>query len=105
MKEIFNKCEGFQWDSGNSNKSLIKHSVTNPECEEVFFNQPIIVVDDTKHSKEEKRWFLLGRTDQDRFLFIVFTIRQELIRVISARDMNKKEREIYNEEIKKDSEV
>lgn len=99
------KCEGFQWDSGNSNKNFIKHRVTNPECEEVFFNQPIILVDDTRHSEEEKRWFLLGRTDQDRFLFIVFTIRQDLIRVISARDMNKKEREIYNEEIKKDSEV
>jgi uncharacterized protein len=105
MKEIFDKCEGFQWDPGNSNKNLIKHSVTNPECEQVFFNQPMIVVDDTKHSEKENRWFLLGRTDQDRFLFIVFTIRQELIRVISARDMNKKEREIYNEEIKKDSEI
>ncbi|MBK7229770.1 MAG: BrnT family toxin [Ignavibacteriales bacterium] len=104
MKEIFEKCEGFQWDAGNSNKNLIKHSVTNPECEQVFFNQPIIIVDDSKHSEQEKRWFLLGRTDQDRFLFAVFTIREELIRIISARDMNKKEREIYNEEIKKDSE-
>ena len=103
MKEIFDKCEGFQWDPGNSNKNLIKHSVTNPECEQVFFNQPVIVVDDTKHSEKENRQFLLGRTDQDRLLFIAFTIRQELIRVISARDMNKIEREIYNEEIKKDS--
>lgn len=105
MKEIFEKCEGFQWDAGNSNKNLIKHSVTNSECEQVFFNQPIIIVDDSKHSELEKRWFLLGRTDQDRFLFVVFTIRMELIRIISARDMNKKEREIYNEEIKKDSKV
>ena len=105
MKEIFEKCEGFQWDAGNSNKNLIKHRVTNSECEQVFFNQPIIIVDDSKHSELEKRWFLLGRTDQDRFLFVVFTIRMELIRIISARDMNKKEREIYNEEIKKDSKV
>ena len=105
MKDIFEKCDGFQWDKGNSNKSLLKHNVTNPECEQVFFNQPIIVANDLNHSIEEDRWFLLGRTDQDRFLFVVFTIREELVRVISARDMNKKEREIYNEEIKKNSQV
>ena len=103
MKNIFEKFEGFQWDSGNSDKNLDKHKVSNAECEQVFFNQPIIVVDDTKHSEDENRLYLLGRTDQDRFLFVVFTIRKNLIRIISARDMNKKEREIYNEEIKKDS--
>ncbi len=103
MKNIFEKCEGFQWDPGNSNKNFYKHKVSNAECEQVFFNQPIIVLDDTKHSEDENRWYLLGRTDQDRFLFVVFTIRENFIRVISARDMNKKEREIYNEEIKKDS--
>jgi hypothetical protein len=103
MKNIFEKCEGFQWDAGNSEKNLNKHKVTSSECEQVFFNQPIIVQDDTKHSKDEKRWYLLGRTDQDRLLFVVFTIRKNLIRIISARDMNKKEREIYNEEIKKNS--
>lgn len=103
MKNIFENCEGFQWDSGNSEKNLHKHKVTSSECEQVFFNQPISVIDDTKHSENENRWYLLGRTDQDRFLFVVFTIRKNLIRIISARDMNKKEREIYNEEIKKDS--
>jgi len=103
MKNIFENSKGFQWDSRNSEKNLYKHKVTNSECEQVFFNQPIIVVDDTKHSEDENRLYLLGRTDQDRFLFVVFTIRKNLIRIISARDMNKKEREIYNEEIKKDS--
>ena len=103
MKNIFENCDGFQWDYGNLEKNLYKHKVTNSECEQVFFNQPIIVIDDTKHSEDENRWYLLGRTDQDRFLFVVFTIRKNLIRIISARDMNKKEREIYNEEIKKDS--
>lgn len=103
MKNIFEKCEGFQWDSGNSNKNFYKHKVSNAECEQIFFNQPIIVLDDTKHSEDENRFYLLGRTDQERFLFVVFTIRKILIRIISARDMNKKEREIYNEEIKKDS--
>lgn len=103
MKNIFENCDGFQWDAGNSEKSFYKHKVTNSECEQVFFSQPIIVVDDTKHSGDENRFYLLGRTDQDRLLFVVFTIRKNLIRIISARDMNKKEREIYNEEIKKDS--
>lgn len=81
----------------------MKHNITNAECEQVFFNQPVIVFDDTKHSSSENRWYLLGRTDQDRHLFIVFTIRKNLVRVISSRDMNNKEREIYNEEVKKDS--
>jgi len=103
MKNLFEKCEGFQWDAGNSEKNFYKHKVTNSECEQVFFNQPIIVVDDTKHSEDENRFYLLGRTDQDRLLFVVFTVRKNFIRIISARDMNKKEREIYNEEIKKDS--
>ncbi|MEO8231899.1 MAG: BrnT family toxin [Ignavibacteriota bacterium] len=91
------------WDSGNEFKNLMKHNITNAECEQVFFNQPVIVFDDTKHSSSENRWYLLGRTDQDRHLFIVFTIRKNLVRVISSRDMNNKEREIYNEEVKKDS--
>lgn len=103
MKNIFEKCEGFQWDAGNSAKNFYKHKVSNSECEQVFFNLPIIIMDDKKHSEDEDRWYLLGRTDQDRFLFVVFTLRNNLIRVISARDMNRKEREIYNEEIKKDS--
>jgi uncharacterized DUF497 family protein len=66
------------------------------ECEETFFNQPLIVFDDIKHSKSEKRFYSLGRTDKERKLFMVFTIRNSLIRVISARDMSKKERERYN---------
>ena len=98
MKEIFNKCVGFEWDKGNSIKNWTRHQVTKGECEQVFFNEPLIVFDDVIHSKEESRWFLLGQTDTGRLLFLVFTIRKNLIRVISARDMNKKERRIYNEQ-------
>jgi len=105
VNEIFEQCEGFDWDEANSEKNWIKHKVSKIECEQVFFNLPLIVSDDAKHSVSERRWYLLGRTDQNRKLFIVFTIRENLIRVISARNMNKKEREIYDEEIKKDSEV
>ena len=76
----------------------MRHRVTRGECEQFFFNEPLFVFDDTKHSKVEQRWFLLGRTDADRPLFLVFTVREKLIRVISARDMNRKEREIYDEQ-------
>ena len=98
MNEVFNKCNGFEWDEGNSLKNQVKHKVSKVECEQVFFNEPLIVHDDLKHSQNEKRWFLLGNTDLQRLLFIVFTIRNNLIRVISARDMNKKERKIYYEQ-------
>ncbi|MBU0501939.1 MAG: BrnT family toxin [Candidatus Margulisbacteria bacterium] len=64
------------------------------ECEEIFFNEPLVVPDD-KHSKMEQRFYALGRTNQDRLLFVVYTIRSNKIRVISARDMNKRERGCY----------
>jgi len=105
MEYILENCEGFDWDDANSNKNWQKHKVSKIECEQVFFNRPLIVADDKKHSDSEKRWFLLGRTDMDRKLFVVFTIRKSLVRVISARSMNKKERELYDEEIKKDSKL
>jgi uncharacterized protein len=97
MEKLFDKCTGFEWDDGNFLKNWLLHRMTQGECEQVFFNEPLIVFDDIKHSQKEKRWFLLGKTDADRFLFIVFTVRKNLIRIISARDMSKKERRIYNE--------
>ena len=92
--EILN-CTGFQWNDGNSEKNWISHQVTKSECEQIFFNQPLVIGNDEKHSKIEKRYYLLGQTDSDRQLYIVCTVRQNLIRVISARDMSKKEREVY----------
>ena len=94
---ILTDCIGFDWNEGNSEKNWIQHQVIKNECEQVFFNAPIIVGDDKFHSQSEKRWFLLCKTDKKRQLFIVFTIRDKLIRIISARDMSKKERRIYNE--------
>ena len=90
-------CDGFQWDDGNIDKNWQKHEVKNIECEEVFFNQPFMVVDDHKHSIAEKRYFVLGQTDLGRKLFIAFTVRARKIRVISARDMTKKEKRVYYE--------
>ena len=92
MKELLDNCIGFEWDKGNLTKNWERHQVSMGECEQVFYNEPLIVFDDDNHSQNEKRWYLLGITDTGRELFIVFTIRKDLIRVISARDMNKKER-------------
>lgn len=99
IKAIYD-CKGFQWDEGNSLKNWNLHQVTDIECEEVFFNLPIIVLSDSEHSICETRYYALGRTDGDRWLFISFTIRNNLIRVISARDMNRKEVRKYAEKIK-----
>ncbi len=86
---------GFQWDQGNLEKNWLKHGVSPLECEQVFFNQPLVVVPDLKNSQREERFYALGRTDTDRYLFVVFTVRGRRLRVISARDMNRKERSIY----------
>lgn len=88
---------GFDWDEGNRDKNWAKHQVSNAECEELFFNSPLIVAEDVKHSLSETRWFALGRTNVGRTLFIAFVIRDLKIRVVSARDMSRKEREIYAE--------
>lgn len=105
MKSILEKCIGFQWDEGNSEKNWENHQVLKSECEQTFFNKPLVVTDSKKDADKEKRWYLLGRTDLDRRLFIVFTVRKKLIRVVSARDMSRKERNKYNEEVAKDTEV
>ena len=105
MSDILESCEGLDWDEANSDKNWLKHKVSKIECEQVFFNSPLVIADDEKHSESERRWFLLGRTDMDRKLYVVFTLRKNLIRVISARNMSKKERELYDEKIKKDSKV
>ncbi|MCK9994851.1 MAG: BrnT family toxin [Candidatus Krumholzibacteria bacterium] len=88
-------CTGFDWDEGNLLKNWERHGVTAAESEQVFFNRPLLALSDEHHSAGEDRFFLLGRTDSDRHLFLVFTIREDLIRVISARDMSRKERRSY----------
>jgi len=93
--EELRECQGFQWDAANVDKNWFTHRVFWTECEEVFFNQPLIMAQDKKHSLSEYRYYVLGQTDAGRGLFIVFTLRGSLIRVISARDMSKKERSIY----------
>lgn len=97
-RDMLHRCSGFEWDEGNIEKNWLKHKVTPAECEQVFFNQPLVVQDDMQHSAAEKRFYALGRTDIKRLLFIVFTVRKNRIRVISARDMSRKERRSYSDE-------
>ena len=96
--EILESCEGFEWDNGNSDKNWLKHAVSKNECEEIFFNSPLIVAFDEPHSHNEVRHFVLGQTNLNRKLFMAIVVRHKLIRVISARDMSKKERSIYEKE-------
>ena len=100
---MLSNVTGFDWDEGNILKNWEKHKVSHLEAEQVFFNEPLIVFEDLKHSMAESRWYVLGRTDTSRKLMIVYTIRGNQIRVISARDMSRKEREIYEKRIEDDS--
>lgn len=89
------RCTGFDWDDGNLLKNWEKHRVTAVECEQVFFNQPLVAGEDERHSTGEPRFYGLGQTDAGRRLFVVFTVRGTLIRVISAREMNRREKREY----------
>lgn len=95
-----NKISGFNWDEGNARKNE-KHSVSMAEAEQVFFNAPLLLLEDDAHSQQEPRLHALGKTDEGRALHLTLTLRGagKLIRVISARDMHRKERAIYEQAI------
>lgn len=101
MKNIVSNCKGFEWDEGNSSKNWHLHRVTDGECEDVFFNLPLILAADAKSSNREGRFYALGKTENNRWLFVAFTIRKDLIRIISARDMTRSEQRKYAEKIKR----
>ena len=92
------QISGFDWDKGNARKNE-KHGVSTAEAEQIFFNAPLLFLEDVAHSQREARLHALGKTDGGRTLHITFTLRQSetLIRVVSARDMHRKERAIYEQ--------
>ena len=94
-KKLLENCTGFEWDQGNLTKNWDQHDVSNGECEQIFFNRPLIIKRDKEHSKVENRYYVLGRTNVNRMLFAVFTVRTYKIRIISARDMSDAELERY----------
>jgi uncharacterized DUF497 family protein len=93
----FDVVLSFEWDSGNRGKNWKRHAVGDIECEEVFSHRPLLVADDPRHSELEARYFALGSTRTGRRLFVAFTVRQGRIRIISARDMSRRERQSYEE--------
>ncbi|HYU31328.1 MAG TPA: BrnT family toxin [Thermoanaerobaculia bacterium] len=99
----------FDWDGGNAEKNWLRHRVSQSESEQVFFNRPLVVSEDELHSHGEARYYALGRTDLSRLLFVVYTLRGEKIRVISARDMTRREQKEYEhahaQELASDPEV
>ncbi|MDO8959537.1 MAG: BrnT family toxin [Rhodocyclaceae bacterium] len=94
----FTGITGFDWDEGNARKNE-KHGVSMAETEQVFFNVPLLLLTDYRHSQQEARHHALGKSDNGRLLHISFTLRMSghLIRVISVRDMHRKERTIYEQ--------
>jgi hypothetical protein len=93
--KIFKGPIEFEWDQANRDKNLLKHRVTDEECEEVFFDTRKRFLKDVLHSNHESRYILIGQTKKQRVLFVVFTTRNHKIRIISARDLNKRERNLY----------
>jgi hypothetical protein len=94
--EALSKCEGFEWDASNATKIWERHEVAPGEAEQVFFNRPLVAAADLKHSGAEPRFLALGQTDAGRRLLVVFTFRRRQIRVISAREMSRRERREYD---------
>jgi uncharacterized DUF497 family protein len=90
---------GFQWDDGNAQKNWELHQVSHAECEAVFFNRPLLVALDETHSQGEPRYAALGQTNGGRRLSVILTKRGTLIRLISARDMSRRERKVYDQAI------
>ena len=87
----------FQWDAGNIHKNWIKHRVTHAECEEAFFDPHKRLFHPAPRTERETRYGLIGQTKDRRLLVVIFTVRGPAIRVISARDLNKRERGLYEE--------
>lgn len=98
-------CVGFDWDEGNVSKNWERHRVTPEEAEDAFFHDPLVVRRYASHRAGERRYYALGQTAVGRRLFVVFTVRRNLIRVISARDMNRNEARVYEKHEKEDSPI
>jgi hypothetical protein len=100
---LLESCIGFDWDEWNTSKNWSKHRVSPDEAESIFFHDPLLLRSDARHSTREERFLAMGETPAGRGLLVVFTIRGKLVRVISARDMNRREAEAYTRYEKENS--
>lgn len=96
---------GFEWDEFNTGKNWQKHRVTPEEAESIFFHEPLLLLTDAEHLSHELRFAAMGETPGGRRLLVIFTLRKKLIRVISARDTNRKESEVYSRYEKEDPSI
>ena len=94
---VFDSFIGFEWDKGNLDKSYTKHGITPSEAEEIFLDEYAVTVVDIRHTDKEIRHITIGKTEEKKILFVVFTIRKSHIRIISARKANRKEKTVYEE--------
>lgn len=94
VKEAFE----FEWDKGNIGKNL-KHKIEDKEAEEVFLDGQRFIFKDHVHSEGEERLRILGKTKKGRLLFVAFTVRSNKVRIISARDINRKEVYLYEKKV------
>jgi uncharacterized DUF497 family protein len=95
MVRLFKKLQGFLWDDANREKNQVKHKVTGQEAEEVFFDSSYLLLKDILHSGKEHRFNIIGVTKTRRLLAIAFTVRNNLVRIISARPTSRRERALY----------
>ena len=97
LEDLVPGLEGFEWDAGNTDKNWLRHAVRQAEAEQALLNTPLVLAADIPHSQAEARFIALGQTDTGRGLAVVFTVRGNRIRVISARTMSKTERRAYGQ--------
>lgn len=90
------EIEGFDWDAANVGH-ILRHAVTPFEVEEAVGGRQVTFP--AKTINGEKRWKLLGKTESGRYLVVVFTIRRELFRTVTAYEMNSAERKKYGPHI------
>lgn len=95
LAALLANVEGFEWDAGNTEKNVLGHGVTKGEAEEMFFIAPLVLIEDEKHSVAERRFLIFGPTGAGRLLTAAFSVRRQLIRIISVRDMSRQERRRY----------
>jgi uncharacterized DUF497 family protein len=100
-----NKIHEFDWDAGNICKSEKKHEISPKESEEIFLDENLRIVNDFKHNQNENRHIAIGKSFANKILFVVFTVRSNRIRVISARIASRKERKLYEEKTKENSPI
>jgi uncharacterized protein len=87
----------FEWDSDKAKRNLKKHGVDFEEAETVFDDPYARIIDDPDHSVEENREIIIGQSDRNRLLYVSFTARGNVIRIISARKADQSEHKAYEE--------